>query len=150
LALVRPPETEVFRTKTKMSSLFVKYEEPTIRAFFPPEKRDQYVQLLSKANRRRDALKSFHHDFTFDPKWSKPIDPKSAIVELLKAKGAGPKAYLMGTSKDQRILTLDEAVKCVEHESGILVCNPGQLAYYRGEDGEHCFILERGASLHNW
>jgi hypothetical protein len=132
-----------------MSTLFVKYEEPTIRAFFPPEKRDRYVQLLSKANRRRDALKTFHHDITFDPKWSKPVDSKSAIVELLKAMGAGPKAYLMGTSKDQHILPLDEAVKFVEHELGILVCNPGQLAYYCGEDGERRFILERGTSLHN-
>ena len=132
-----------------MSTLFAKYEEPTIRAFFPLEKRDRSVQLLSKANRRRDALKSFHHDFTFDPKWSKPIDSKSAIVELLRARGAGPKAYMMGTSKDQRILTLDEAVECVEHEAGILVCNPGQLAYYCGEDGKRRFILERGTSFHN-
>ena len=130
-----------------MSTLFVKYEEPTIRAFFPPEKRDQYVQLLGKANRRRDALKFFHHDFTFDSKWSTPIDPESAIAEVLKSKGAGPKAYMIGTSRDQRILTLDEAVKCVEHEPGILVCSPGQLAYYRGKDAEHCFILERGTSL---
>lgn len=132
-----------------MGTLFVKYEEPTIRAFFPPEKRDKYVQLFSKANRRRDALKSFHHEFTFDSKWSTPIDPASDVAELLKAKGAGPKAYLMGTSKDQRILTLDDAVSCVEHEPGILVCNPGQLAYYRGKDRGHCFILERGTSLHN-
>jgi hypothetical protein len=132
-----------------MSTLFVKFEEPTIRAFFPPEKRDKYVRLLSKANRRRDALKFFHHDFTFDPKWSKPIDSKSVIVELLQARGAGPKAYLMGTSKDQCILPLDEAVARMEHEAGILVCNPGQLAYYRGEGGERRFILERGTSLHN-
>ena len=128
-----------------MSTLFVKYEEPTIRAFFPPEKRDQYVQLFGKANRRRDALKSFHHEFTFDVKWSTPIDPASDIVELLKAKGAGPRAYVIGTAKDQRILTLEEAVKCVEHEPGILVCNPGQLAYSRGKDGRHCYILERGS-----
>jgi hypothetical protein len=132
-----------------MSTLFVKYEEPTIRAFFPPEKRDQYVQLLSKANRRRDALKSIHHDINFDPKWSKPIDSKSEIVELLKERGAGPKAYLMGTSKDQCILPLDVAVALVEHEAGILVCIPGQLAYYRGESGERRFLLERGTSLHN-
>lgn len=141
--------TERVRNKTQMTTLFVKYEGPTIRAFFPPGKRDRFVQLLSKANRRRDALKSFHHDFSFDPKCSKPVDSKSDIVELLKARGAGPKAYLIGTSKDQCILPLDEAVALVEHEAGILVCNPGQLAYYREAGGERRFILERGTSLHN-
>jgi len=143
------PMTEVFRTWIILSTLFVKYEEPTIRAFFPPEKRDQYVQLLSKANCRRDALKSFHHDFTFDLKWSKPVDSKSDILELLKAKGAGPKAYVIGTSKDQSILTLDEAFSCLEHEAGILVCKPGELAYYRGEDVKRRLILERGTSPDN-
>ena len=130
-----------------MSTLFVKYEEPTIRAFFPPDKRDRFVQLLSKSNRRRDGLKVLHHEITFDPKWSRPIDSKSDIVELLKARGAGPKAYLIGTSNDQRILPLDEAVACVEYEPGILVCSPGRLACYCGESGKDRLILERGAPL---
>jgi hypothetical protein len=130
-----------------MSTLFVKYEGPTIRAFFPPEKRDRFLQLLSKMNRRPDALKILHHSIIFDPKWSKPIDSKSNIVEMLRARGAGPKGYLMGTSRDQRILPLEEAVECVEHEAGILVCKPGQLAYYCGEDGEPRIILERGTSV---
>src|ERR1700690_1038977 len=97
-----------------MSTLFVKYEGPTIRAFFPPEKRDRFVQLLSKSNGRRDALKTIHHLINFDPKWSTPVDPASNAVELLRSKGAGPKGYVMGTSRDQSILPLDEAVERVE------------------------------------
>ena len=96
-----------------MSTLFVKYEGPTIRAFFPPEKRERFLQLLGKSNRRPDALKILHHSIIFDPKWSTPVDSKSDIVDLLKAKGAGSKGYLMGTSRDQRILPLDEAFACV-------------------------------------
>ena len=131
-----------------MSTLFVKYEGPTIRAFFPPEKRDRFLQLLGKSNRRPDALKVLHHSIIFDPKWSTPVDSKSDIVDLLKAKGAGPKGYLMGTSRDQRILPLDDAFACVEHEAGILVCIPGRLAYYCGENGARRMILERGTSVH--
>ena len=132
-----------------MSTLFVKYEGPTIRAFFPPEKRDRFVQLLSKSNGRRDALKTMHHLINFDPKWSNSLDATSDVIELLRAKGAGPKAYVIGTSKDQRILPLDEAVECVEKESGILVCTPGQLAYYCGEGRKRRIILERGNSAHD-
>ncbi len=132
-----------------MSTLFVKFEEPTIRAFFPPERRDRFVQLLGKSNRRRDALKTLHHEITFDPKWSTSIDAKSDVAELLRVRGAGPKAYLIGTSKDQRILPLDEAIACVESGSGILVCTPGRLAYYCGERREPRIILERGTSVQN-
>jgi hypothetical protein len=131
-----------------MSTLFVKYEGPTIRAFFPPEKRERFLQLLGKSNRRPDALKILHHSIIFDPKWSTPVDSTSDIVDLLKAKGAGSKGYLMGTSRDQRILPLDEAFACVEQEAGILVCIPGQLAYYCGENGARRMILERGSSVH--
>ena len=130
-----------------MSTLFVKYEGPTIRAFFPPEKRDRFVQLLSKSNGRRDALKTMHHVINFDPKWSTSVGAGSDIVEMLRAKGAGPKAYVLGTSRDQHILPLDEAVECVERESGILVCDPGRLAYYCGEDRKRRVILERGTSV---
>ncbi len=132
-----------------MSTLFVKYEEPTIRAFFPPEKRDRFVHLLSKSNGRRDALKTMHHLINFDPKWSSAVDATSDIAELLRAKGAGPKAYVIGTSRDQCIVPLDEAVVCVEKESGILVCKPGQLAYYCGEGRKRRIILERGNSVHD-
>ena len=132
-----------------MSTLFVKYERPTIRAFFPPEKRDRFIQLLSKSNGRRDALRTMHHLINFDPKWSSSVDETSDVTELLRAKGAGPKAYVIGTSKDQRILPLDEAVECVEKESGILVCTPGRLAYYCGEGRKRRIILERGNAVHD-
>jgi len=131
-----------------MSTLFVTYEGPTIRAFFPPGKRDRFIQLLSKSNGRRDALKTMHHVINFDPKWSRSVDATSDVAVLLRAKGAGPKAYVIGTSHDQRVLPLDEAVGCVEQESGILVCKPGRLAYYCGEGRKRRIILERGTSLH--
>jgi hypothetical protein len=132
-----------------MSTLFVKYEGPTIRAFFPPEKRDRFVQLLSKSNGRRDALKTIHHLINFDPKWSSSVDPASDVVELLRSKGAGPKGYVIGTSRDQTILPLDVAVGCVEREAGILVCIPGRLAYYCGEGRKRRIILERGTEVHD-
>ena len=127
-----------------MGNHFTEYEEPTIRAFFPPEMRERYVQLLGKSNRRRDALKFLHHEITFDPKWSTPVAPASDLAKLLSDRGGGPKAYLIGTSKDQCILPLEEAVSCVEADSGILVCTPGRLALYCGRNGKRLYILERG------
>ena len=94
-------------------------------------------------------MKTMHHLINFDPKWSESVDPTSDVAELLRAKGAGPKAYLIGTSHDQRVLPLDEAVGCVEKESGILVCKPGRLAYYCGEGRKRRIILERGSSAHD-
>jgi hypothetical protein len=127
-----------------MSTLFVKYEEPTIRAFFPPDMRERYVQLLGKSNRRRDALKTLHHEITFDPKWSTPLPGTTDVVALLNEKGGGPKAYLIGTSQDQCVVSLEEAAERVETDSGILVCRPGQLAYYCGRNGKRRYIFERG------
>ncbi len=129
-----------------MGTLFVKYEEPTIRAFFPPEMRERYVGLLGKSNRRRDGLKILHHEMTFDPKWSVAVSPESDVAEILKSKGGGARGYVMGTSKDGCMLPLEEAVECVARESGIVVCTPGQLAYYCGRGGKRRFILERGSS----
>ncbi len=129
-----------------MSTLSVKYEEPTIRAFFPPDKREKYVQLLGKSNRRPDGLKKLHHEIVFDPKWSARIEPGADIVALLNARGAPPGAYLIGTSKDRSIVPLEEAVARVEKESGILVCIPGRLACCCGPGRGRRFILERGTS----
>ena len=128
-----------------MSTLSVKYEEPTIRAFFPPEKREKYVRLFGKSNRRPDGLKKFHHEIIFDPKWSARVEPGADIVALLNARGAPPEAYLIGTSKDQSLVPLEDAVARVEKESGILVCIPGRLACYCGPGRERRFILERGS-----
>ena len=129
-----------------MSTLFHKYEDPTIRAFFDPAKVDRFVQLLGKPNRRQDALKTFDHAIAFDPQWAKSVDSKIDIAGVLKKKGSGLEAYLIGTSKDQCILPIVEAIRCVEYESGIVVCIPGELAYYCGEDGERRFVLERRPS----
>jgi hypothetical protein len=129
-----------------VSTHFATYEEPTIRAFFPIQKRDRYIQLLGKSNRRPDGLKVLHHEIIFDPKWSTRIESTSGVAELLKARGAGPRAYLMGTSQDQSIQPLEDAVARVERESGILVCTPGRLAYYCAPGGKRRLILERGTS----
>lgn len=129
-----------------MSTHFATYEEPTIRSFFPIEKRERYVRLLEKSNRRPDGLKVLHHEIIFDPKWSTKIEPPSVAADLLRARGAGPRAYLIGTSEDQSILPLDDAVALVEKESGILVCTPGRLAYYCGPGGKRRVLLERGSS----
>jgi hypothetical protein len=129
-----------------MSTLIVKYEEPTIRAFFPPEKREKYVQLLGKSNRRPDGLKKLHHEIIFDPKWSARIEPGADIAALLNARGAPPEAYLIGTSKDGSIVPLEDAVVLLEKEPGMLVCIPGRLACYCGPDRARRFILERGTS----
>ena len=128
-----------------MSTHFATYEEPTIRAFFPIDKREKYVLILGKSNRRPDGLKILHHEVLFDPKWSTRIEPGSDVPAMLRTRGAGSRAYLVGTSRDQSILPLEDAVALVENESGILVCTPARLAYYSGPGGKRRFILERGA-----
>jgi hypothetical protein len=126
-----------------MNTLFVKYEAPTVRAFFPHDKRERYVQLLGKSNRRHDALKTMHHEIVFDPAWSTTVEMNADVAAILKDKGAGPKAYLIGTSGDGSILPLDDAVACLEKEAGMLVSIAGKLAYYYGGPGKRRLILER-------
>ncbi len=62
---------------------------------------------------------------------------------MLINKGAPSEAYLMGTSRDQETVPLVIALAVVERESGIVVCRPGQLAYYCGKHGERRLILEK-------
>jgi hypothetical protein len=69
----------------------------------------------------------------------------SALAKLLKAKGAGPKCYVMceNSKLDGQEVDLESALKetvgC--QMSTLISCLPGRLGYFEDEDGR-C-ILER-------
>jgi hypothetical protein len=69
----------------------------------------------------------------------------SALAKLLKAKGAGPKCYVMceNSKLDGQEVDLESALKeTVGCQMGTLIsCLPGRLGYFEDEDGR-C-ILER-------
>lgn len=73
--------------------------------------------------------------------------PLSAVVKLLKAKGADPKRYLMSenASLDGQDVELKTALKeTVGCQMGTFIsCLPSRLGYFEDEDG-HCILNGRG------
>ncbi len=130
-------------TSRKMPNNIQIFEESTIVAFFASGDRERLIQLLSTPKRRNDALGTFYHSVELEGRWALPVKSTSNVLKMLMNKGAPSEAYLMGTSRDQETVPLVIALALVERESGMLVCRPGQLAYYCGKNAERRLILEK-------
>jgi len=125
------------------------HEEALIRAFILPTRRDRYLECLKKPKKRARFCAELAHFKALDPKYAIGILPRlqhaPLIHELLIAKGAGQKCWVISESRemDGRELDLKTALKeTVGGGMGTLIsCVPGKLGYFEDEDNR--FILER-------
>jgi hypothetical protein len=121
----------------------------TIRAFVVPQKRERYIEAVSKDKRRQKFIAELSHFGDFDPRWIVPIASSSqnseGILALLKMRGATATCQAISEFKDldrQEVPLEDTLRKIIGREMGtILCCLPGRLAYFESEDTR--FILER-------
>ena len=99
--------------------------------------------------KRAKLLSQLYHFDDLDPKFMVAIPPNqhrpSALVKILKAKGAGPKCYVMSTISelDGQEVDLETALERIvgSQEGALISCVPGRLGYFEDEDGR--YILER-------
>jgi hypothetical protein len=127
----------------------VNHEEAFVKAFIPNQRQERFLGIIASRKKRAKLLTELAHFNALNPKFMVEIPSNqrrgSALVELLKAKGAGPTCYVMSenTKLDGREMELEAALKeTVGYQMGTLIsCVPGRLAYFEDEDGR--WILER-------
>jgi hypothetical protein len=128
----------------------VNHEEALIKAFIPSHRQERFLEMIAKPKKRAKLLTDLYHFKALNPKFVVAIPSNqrnpSALVKLLRAKGAGPKCYVMSTNSrlDGQEVNLETALEeTVGSQEGTLIsCIPGRLGYFEDEDGR-C-ILERG------
>ena len=106
-------------------------------------------ELLGSKRGREKFLRSLAHDPPFDPRYITAVDYHAVEKELV-ARGAPADCYVISDSRDYdaRTMPLADAVHVVDGyfvDDTILLCIPGRLAFYCGEDGRDQWIIERTA-----
>ena len=125
------------------------HEEQTIAAFILKERQDRYRFLLGNSDPRKRAkgLDRLNHCADLDPRYATWLPGNTDVVRLLRREGSPGEVYVISNTDaiDGKMLPLEEAID--EAEDGgwgtIISCIPGQLAYYRGEEGEGRALLKR-------
>jgi len=125
------------------------HEEALVRAFIDPNRTERYLGFLTNAKKRAKLLNELSHFKALNPKFMLRIPSNqhrpAALLDLLKAKGAGTKYWVISENRklDGQELELEAALKeTVGYQMGTLIsCIPGRLAYFEDEDGRS--ILER-------
>ena len=129
------------------------YEEATIRAFVIREKQERFIYLLANPKRRQKFIKELGHFRWFDPRfavavpwkvdptlslWGRHMQGIDNIRHLLESKGAGEFCWVISQNKkaDGRKLELKSVLDDLggSRAGTILICIPGKLAYFEGED----------------
>jgi len=111
------------------------HEELFVSAFVVPEKRARYAEFLRKPKRRAEILNRLCHFFDFVPKLASQVPRESALASLLRKRGAGPSAHIIGGQNDGADLPLEEAIEeaKVDPNGVVISCVPGRLALYMQE-----------------
>ncbi|HLX84382.1 MAG TPA: hypothetical protein VKR59_10830 [Terriglobales bacterium] len=124
-------------------------EEALLRAFIDPNRMERYLGFIASPKKRVKLIKELAHFKALNPAFlvRLPANQRNvfAIIELLKAKGAGPKCWVISENAklDGQEADLETALKeTVGYQMGTLIsCVPGRLGYFEDEDGR--WILER-------
>jgi hypothetical protein len=130
-------------------SLPTNHEQALVKAFIDPNRTERYLEFITSPKKRVKLIKELAHFKALNPAFMVPIPTNqrnvSAIIELLKAKGAGPSCWVISENPklDGREMDLETALKeTVGYQMGTLIsCVPGRLGYFEDED-LRC-ILER-------
>jgi len=128
------------------------HEEALLKAFIDPNRTDRYMEFIATPKKRVKLIKELAHFKALNPRFMVPIPADqrnaSAIMKLLKARGAGPMCWVISenTKLDSHEMELETALKeTVGYQMGTLIsCVPGRLGYF--EDEEVRCILERPRS----
>lgn len=128
------------------------HEQELIRAFFLPQRRSRYLELLLKPHRRQDVLREFGHFKHIGPRFVVQIAPNQQnpanVLNLLRAKGAPESCFVISEWEklDGQQMALSEALsEVIGAGMGTFVsCLAGRLVYFEDEEGR-C-ILERASS----
>ena len=124
-------------------------EKGLVEAFFSPARRSRYVYTLTTKRGRDKLRRELAHFRHLDQRFARPVAKSSAdaIEKVLRENGAPAKCYVFSESDgiDTLEMDLNAALQGVVGQGmgTILVCVPGRLAYYEGEEPGERYILQR-------
>lgn len=126
-------------------------EEATVRAFVLPHRRDRWISGLASAKRRGKITGRLAHCPDLDPRYAHHINAAAqatdAILADLVRRKAPTSCWVISENSDLdgREMALTDALERIvgEMSGSIVVCRPGKLAYYEGEEPGERYILER-------
>src|ERR1039457_3248388 len=110
------------------------HEESLIKAFIDPNRTERYLEIIASPKKRAKFTKELAHFKALNPKFMVSIPPNqqnpSSLVNLLKAKGAGPRCWVISENSKLDGLEMDlvTALKeTVGYQMGTLIsCIPGR------------------------
>jgi hypothetical protein len=123
-----------------------------IRSFIQKDRRERCAYLLSTPKHRKKFTDALAHFKWLDERFAHSIPANIAhtaieIADLLRKKGAGPKAWVISeiSSIDGQELPLDEVMEEIwgSQMGTFLSCIPGKLGYFEGEEMYSQRLLER-------
>jgi hypothetical protein len=125
------------------------HERELVRAFFLPQRRERYLEMLLKPRKRAGLIEQLSHFKHLGYRYAITIRPnqqhQAEILTLLRAKHAPDMCWAISEDSelDGKELPLSEALKSVVGcgMGTFLSCLPGRLAYFEDEDQR--WILER-------
>jgi hypothetical protein len=128
----------------------MKHEELLFKTFIHPNRQERFLALLAKPKRRAQLTGLLGHSVDLDPRYATklPSDKHSVadIEQVLRSSGAPVTCYLVSEDSrlDQKEMLLSEALReVVGRGMGTFVlCVPGKLGYYEGEDAGERYILK--------
>ena len=125
-------------------------EEKTIHAFVVGSRQARLLAVLSKPDRSRRLYGVLPHPRLLDERFMSHIAPSqsspSDVGKLLRSRGAPGTCHVLGGALDGRSMDLDKALTEIvgSNEGCIVICLPGRLAYFEGEEKNQRYVLHRG------
>ena len=137
-------------SNTDMQAIPMNHEEALINAFVKPSQVERYLESVARPKKRMKLTKSLAHFKALNPEFMVSIPSNqrsaSAIMGLLKARGAGPKCWVISENSklDRQEMDLETALmETVGRQMGTLIsCVPGRLGYFEDED-DRCILQRR-------
>ena len=128
--------------------------EASLSAFLRPERRARVRQLLASASGRTKFRRTLAHFRDWEPACITAVEPRnqtpSEIEALLASLDAPDVCYLLSEcdTLDGPELALHGALEAVVGSGcgTVIICTPGRLAFYEGEDPGCRFILRTSAA----
>jgi hypothetical protein len=126
-------------------------EELTARAFVSEERVQRILTLLSTQAGRIKLRRLLAHCDCLDDRYVVPIpadrQDAGSIGALLRSLGAGESCHLLAeaAAMDGRTMPLDDALQTLvgRGAAAVVICIPGRLAYFEGEEPGDRYVLER-------
>lgn len=127
-------------------------EAACVRAFIVPRRRAQYLARLSSAKTRLKFMNAhLFHMRDLDLEFAHRLKPgeqnPTDVLRLLRERGAPDHCYVISGSSDHDGEEVDLSLALEDIFAGrhgtFVVCIPGRLAYFQGEEPGEGYVLER-------